>query len=190
MVAACAVLSGCAGGDVEDGEPDFPSTSQVITETQANPWDLPIEDRPELFDPCVEIPLEAVSNGAGSQVEEDPGLAIREPGNLISCGWKNDEIIFNVVATWKSRDSFLSDDSFTISKLDVGSRPGYLVLNKSDVAGRSCQQLFFTSLGAVFLSVDLVHGLSSFRGKNFADPCAVLTEASEPIMQHIPEGDF
>lgn len=189
-VAAVVVLSGCAaaGGD-SDVRVD-PSTSQVIVESQADPWELPLEERPELFDPCAEIPVEAVEEGVGSPVRPDDELRINRPGELFACGWKNEEVLFGVLSTWKSRGDYLRDESFVASESEVLGRPGLRLLSKADMGDNSCRQLFFSSEGTLFVSVDLIHGLASFKGQVFANSCSVLDEAIVPVVQHLPDGDF
>ena len=58
MVAVAVVLSGCATGD--GNNQGATTTSPAADEAPANPWDVPLEQRPALFDPCEEIPIEAV----------------------------------------------------------------------------------------------------------------------------------
>ncbi|MDO8394341.1 MAG: hypothetical protein Q7T31_08140, partial [Dietzia sp.] len=78
------------------------TTSPAAAEETINPWDLPIEQRPALFDPCAEIPIEAVEQGVGGPVEPSEQLHNHRPGELFSCGWKNDEVLIDILSTWKS----------------------------------------------------------------------------------------
>lgn len=188
VVAAGVVLSGCASAD--GGEETSTTTSPAAAEEPGNPWDLPIEQRPALFDPCAEIPIEAIEEGVGSPVRQDEQLRINQPGDLLACGWKNDEVIFGVLSTWKSRSDYLRDQSFVASESEIRGRPSLRLLSKADAGENSCRQLFFSSEGTLFVSVDLVHGLASFKGENFSDPCSVLDEAILPVMMYLPEGDF
>lgn len=186
VVAAGVVLSGCglAGGN------DETTTSPAASQTPGNPWDLPIEQRPALFDPCAEIPVEAVEEGIGPHVWQDDEMRIDRPRDLFSCAWKNEEVLFGVLSTWKSRDDYLEDESFVASEFEILGRPGLRLLSKADMGTNSCQQLFFSGEGTIFVSVDLIHGLASFKGSNFADPCSVLEESIIPVMHHLANGDF
>ena len=65
LVAAAVVVSGC-GADHGEG-----TTTSASPEAPVNPWDLPLEERPDLFDPCAEIPIEAVEEALGGPVELD-----------------------------------------------------------------------------------------------------------------------
>ena len=188
LVAVGVVLSGCASAD--GGEEAPTTTSAAAPEESGNPWDLPVEQRPALFDPCAEIPVEAIEEGVGSPVREDSELRIDRPGELLACGWKNEEVIFGVLSTWKSREDYSRDKMFEVSEFEVAGRPGVRLIGTADMGRHSCQQLFFTSQGTVFASVDLVHGLGSFKGEILADPCSVLSEVIVPTMPFFPKGDF
>ncbi|WP_440220212.1 DUF3558 family protein [Dietzia sp. MNB45] len=187
-MAAVVVLSGCASAD--GGEETSTTTSPAAAEEPGNPWDLPIEQRPALFDPCAEIPIEAIEEGVGSPVRQDEQLRINEPGDLLACGWKNGEVIFGVLSTWKSRGDYLGDDSLVASESKVSGRPSLRLLSKADMGENGCQQSFFTPEGTLIVSVDLIHGLFAFRGENFADPCSVLDESILSVMPYLSEGDF
>lgn len=189
LVAAGVVLSGCASADGGEETPTT-TTSAAAPEEAGNPWDLPVEQRPALFDPCAEIPVKAIEEGVGSPVREDSELRIDRPGELLACGWKNEEVIFGVLSTWKSRGDYLRDEAFVASEFAVSGREGLRLLSKADMGSNSCRQLFFSSEGALFVSVSLIDGLAAFRGQNFANPCAALEESIRPVMQYLPGGDF
>ena len=188
LVAAAMVLAGCTTDDGVDQVST--TTNPSATEQPGNPWDLPLEQRPPLFDPCEEIPIEAVEAGVGSGVEPDPELRIHQPGELMSCAWMNNEVIFAVLSTWKSRSSYLSDSSFIASDAEVENRVGLRLIGHADMGAHACQQLFFTSQGTVFISIDMISGLSSFKGVNFVDPCEALEESLQGVMSYVPGGDF
>ncbi|MFN3339849.1 MAG: DUF3558 family protein [Dietzia sp.] len=183
------VLSGCGAGQEDD---QTTTTSPVVTETSGNPWDLPIEQRPALFDPCAEIPIEAVEQGVGGPVEEVREFSSSEPEDLISCGWKNGEVHFVLLATWKSHEEYRSDRSFAVIDEQASSngRSGLRLTEAGDNSSRTCTQLFFTSQGTMWVSVDLVTALREFKGQRLANACDALEEAVRPIVAHIPEGDY
>lgn len=186
-IAACVVLSGCAPGQV-GGET---TTSPAATETPANPWDLPIEQRPALFDPCAEIPVEAVEQGVGGPVEAVESLKNHRPGELLSCGWKSDEVLLDVLSTWKSHENYLADPSGFISNMNlVVTGRNALRLTDREEAPTACRYLFFSSYGTVAVSLSLTTSLETFNGQHFSEVCAVLGEASAPLVSFIPEGDF
>lgn len=185
-LAACVVLSACASGE---GGQQATTTSPSATEVPGNPWDLPIEQRPALFDPCAEIPVEAIEQGVGGPVEPADQLNNHRPGELLSCGWKNDEVLIGVLSLWKSHNDFSSEGEYVLSQQDIDDRPGYRASAWDGSGPSTCRQLFFTSSGAVLITVDLISGLRSFRGENFAEPCEVLDHLAGPILPYVPEGD-
>lgn len=189
MVAAGVVVAGCAS---VDGDPLATTTGPVITETSGNPWDLPIEQRPALFDPCAEIPVEAVEQGVGGAVWNVEAYTRHQPGELMSCGWKNSELHLSLLSTWKSRAEYLADKSFAVqdAQAKVGARTGLRLSEKNDSFDTTCLQLFFTSHGTVWVSLDLVGGLSTFRGRQLVKSCDALHEVILPILAYIPEGNF
>ncbi|MBB1025048.1 MULTISPECIES: DUF3558 family protein [unclassified Dietzia] len=185
--AALAVVSACGVG--QDG--DRATTSSAVTEEPGNPWDLPIEQRPPLFDPCAEIPIEAVEEGVGGPVEEVEEYTRHNPGEMMVCGWASDEVDISVLATWKSREEYLADASFEVlDEAPSGGRNGLRLTEVVDAFDSSCIQLFFTSRGTAWVRFDLVTGLNEFRGRPLTNACDALDKAIRPIMTYIPKGDF
>ncbi|MDX2358888.1 DUF3558 family protein [Dietzia sp. PP-33] len=183
------VLSGCVAGQADD---QATTTSPTTAEAPSNPWDLPIEQRPALFDPCAEIPVEAVEQGVGGPVEPVDEYTRHQPGGLMVCGWSTDEVDLSVLATWKSRDDYLNDDMFKVQDLsyEVMDRPGLRVGESDDYTKKTCIQIFFTARGTIWTKLDLFGAFHEFKGERFADPCESLDEAMVPIMASFPEGDF
>ena len=103
---AAVVTAGCASGD---GQDPVTTTSPAVAEAAGNPWDLPLGERPPLFDPCAEIPIEVVSEGAGKPVEQVDDLTHRRSTELMGCGWSNDELILSLLSTWKSKSDYIAD---------------------------------------------------------------------------------
>jgi Protein of unknown function (DUF3558) len=190
LVAVGVVLSGCASAD--GGEEAPTTTSAAAPEESGNPWDLPVEQRPALFDPCAEIPVEAIEEGVGSPVREDEELRNQRPGERSTCGWRNEEILFGVIATWRPKESFLNDSSFGPVDTDspVGERPGFRASDRTDLRDDTCYQMFFTSRGAVVVNVNLRTAMRTFNGERSQKACDVLDRTIGPVMGYLPEGDF
>lgn len=189
LLAACVVLSGCASGS---GDEKTTTTSSPVAQTPTNPWDLPLEQRPPLFDPCEEIPVEAVEKGLASSVEKLSTATRHEPGSLMSCSWSSDEAIFGVLSTWKSREDYIADDMFTVEELD-STLPGkntLLLTEPTDQSQSTCIHLFFTGLGTVMMSLDMTTSLNEFNGENMVEACEALAEVVAPVVPYIPEGEF
>ena len=190
LVAAGVVVSGCASAD--GGEETSTTTSPAAAEEPGNPWDLPIEQRPALFDPCAEIPIEAVEQVLGAPVQEIDEFTRHNPGSLMVCGWESEEAHFSVLSTWKSRDEYLADEMFEVrdENSEVAGRSGIRLSNADDMFNSTCIQLFFTSQGTVWLELALVNSLNEFRGERRSDACRAMDEAVDPVMTLIPKGDF
>ncbi|HMT49005.1 MAG TPA: DUF3558 family protein [Dietzia sp.] len=188
-LAACVVLSACASGE---GGQQATTTSPSATEAPGNPWDLPIEQRPALFDPCAEIPVEAIEQGVGGPVELDERLTRHRPGRLMGCGWSNDEVQFTSASSWKSKSDYLADPSFVLESQGISSPLGRgLRLSESgDGTDRSCLHVFFTDRGSTWIKLDLVGALSEYRGERFSKACDVFDNAISPVLPFVPGGDF
>lgn len=188
---ALAVLSGCANAGGGSEVQVDPSTSQVIVETQADPWALPLEERPELFDPCAEIPLEAVEAAVGGPVETSDLLTKREFGSLLACGWNSDEVMLDILSTWKPHGDFVSDPAEFVES-DRWAVAGREALRLTDGANDPavCRDLFFTEQGTVVISLSLPTTFESFKGERFVEVCDALDEVSSYLADYVPEGDF
>lgn len=186
LVAAVMVLSGCVS-DAEDVTTTSPSP-----ETPVNPWDLPLEERPDLFDPCAEIPVEAIEEALGGPVEQADLLHNYEPYNLHTCGWQTDEVLFGVVGTWKSKQQFLTDPKFGPfdTQAQVNGRPSIRAVDRTDQSENTCYQAFFTSRGTVMVNANSVSSLGEFQGERFLTGCEILDRSIGPIMKFVPEGDL
>ncbi|WP_347237874.1 DUF3558 family protein [Dietzia sp. DQ11-44] len=188
-LAACAVMSACG---VSQDNDQATTTSPAAAEETINPWDLPIEQRPALFDPCAEIPIEAVEQGVGGPVEANELLSRHEPGGLMVCGWKSRSVHVNVLSTWKPREAYVSDPGFVVKELnkETSGRKSLLLAEKGDSSDSTCLQLFFTPAGTVWIKLDLVSALNEFSGKRFTKACDALDVAVLPIIPHLPLGDI
>ena len=186
LVAAVVVLSGCGTGDGEETT----TTTTSATEQPGDPWDLPLEQRPALFDPCTEIPDDAVAEGFGEPVRRTERYVNHKPGELMSCGWESDDVEINILSTWKSRDDYFSDRMISVEENAIAGRPGMRGFDTTDTTERSCIQLFFTEQGTIWLKLNLLDLLREFRGVRSAAPCEALEQVIRPIMAHYPQGDF
>ena len=183
------IAAGC--GSADGGEDTPTTTSAAAPEESGNPWDLPVEQRPALFDPCTEIPVAAIEEGVGSEVEPAEQFKNSRPGELISCGWSNREVNVVVLSTWKSKDEYLADPAFRV--LDQNTRhlerPGLRITdNRSDPID-NCVQLYFTPRGTIWTGVDLTTSLFEFNGQQLSDTCEVLTKILPPMADLFPQGD-
>ena len=186
LVAAAVVLSGCGSAQ------ESVTTTSPSPETPVNPWDLPLEERPALFDPCAEIPVEAVEEALGGPFRTDDGMSDTRPNELYTCAWRDDEVMYIVTATWLSQQGFLTNSEF--GPFDTQSaafdRPSFRTRARGPDAESTCHQVFFTSRGAAVVNVNLMKSMGQYRGATFVDACEVLEKSINPIVQHLPAGDF
>lgn len=188
VLAAGLVLSGCASG----GEESPTTTTTAVAESPSNPWDLPLEQRPPLFDPCEEIPVAVVEEAIGGPTDAQPNLSKSELGVLQACGWRSEDVLLDVAATWKSFDRFLVNPTGVIDEIDtqVTGRSALRMTDRADGVPDVCRYFFFTERGTVVASVGLNGTLGEFRGERFTHVCDALDAVAGPIVQLIPEGDF
>ena len=186
LVAAAVVLSGCSS--VEENV----TTTSPSPETPVNPWDLPLEERPDLFDPCAEIPVEAVEEGVESRLEVVEGFRNYRPGELISCGWKNDEVQISLLSTWKSKQEFLTDTSLQTLEPESNAtgRTSLRMKERADSTDMGCFHVFLTESGTIMFKLSLVTTLEVLKGEQFVRSCDALDQAIEPITKFIPQGEF
>lgn len=187
-LAVCAVVSACGVGQNDD---QVTTTSPAAIEESGNPWGLPIEQRPPLFDPCAEIPIEAVEEGVGGPVAPSEQLHNHRPGELFSCGWKNDEVLVDLLSTWKSYQGYVGEPTGIIENLKE-DHSGRLAVKITDRRNdpTTCRYLFFTELGTVAVSLSLTSTFNSFRGSRFTHVCVALDEFTDSIIEFLPKGDF
>ncbi|MGN0101195.1 MAG: DUF3558 family protein [Dietzia sp.] len=186
LVAVGVGLSGCASAGGEE-EPTATTTSSASAEESGNPWDLPIEQRPALFDPCAEIPVDAVEDAVGRPVSSNDVLMRHEPDELMACGWVSDQVHLTVAASWKTRSQYLEDAAMVT--VDHDGR-GLKMTEAGDQTDSTCLQVFFTQRGSTWVKLDIVTGLGEFRGERFVAACDALDQALAPLVELIPEGDF
>ena len=190
LVAVAVVLSGCATGDGDDQ--GATTTSPAAAEAPASPWDVPLEQRPALFDPCEEIPIEAIEEAIGGQVERDEDIHHHRPEELYTCSWSNDEVRFIMTGTWMSRQEFVGDQKF--ETLDSGAvvhgRSSLWLAPKVGSERDDCFHVFFTERGAVVGHMSLKTSLREFQGQRISRACDVYESTIEPLIGYLPEGDF
>ena len=186
LLAAAVVLSGCGTGD------ESATTTSPSAEAPVNPWDLPLEERPALFDPCAEIPVEAIEEAVGGPFSADDDMHNDRANELHTCAWRDDEIMYVVTATWLSHQGFLTDAGFGSFDTEsvVSDRPSFQARDRGANAESTCYQIFFTSRGAAVVNVNLMKSMGQYRGETFVDACEVLEMSIDPIVQHLPPGEF
>jgi len=192
VIAAVVVLSGCGTGDGEETTSTTAEATTSAAEQPGNPWDLPLEQRPALFDPCTEVPVEAIEQGLGGPVTPVDAFENHRPGDLMSCGWRAEEADLTVLSTWKSREEYRTDRSFDVvsAQEKLNGRVGMRLLDAIGDPDRSCLQLFFTERGTAWVQVHLTNPYKELDGQRLPNACVVIDQFSQPIMEYLPKGDF
>jgi len=191
LAAAILVLSGCGTSDGEETTTTATATASAA-EQPGNPWDLPLEQRPALFDPCTEIPVEAIEQGLGGPVKPVGAFENHLPGDLKSCGWRAEEADLTMLSTWKSREDYLTDHSFDVVSTweELNGRVGMRILEAKWNPDRSCIQLFFTERGTTWVQVHLKALYMELEGQRRTNACEFIDQVTQPVMAYLPKGDF
>ena len=187
LLAVGLVVSGCGVGGGEGT-----TTTSAVAEDPSNPWEVPLEQRPELFDPCTPAMVAAFEEGIGTPLTPEEDFTVDRPTELRGCGWTNDEVRVSILSTWKSYDQYLADRGLQIREpaYSAGDRSGMLMTDSKQSSESTCRALYFTERGTVLMSMSLRSGLRTFRGEHFVDACDGLDQVILPIIRQIPEGDF
>ena len=184
-------LSACSLGD--DGAAPLPEGSAAAdtaasSPAAVDPWTLPIEDRPELFNPCTEISLEDL-NAAGlenptprPQAEDhfdDPPLH--------QCGWEADNFNLTVGSIWTEINQ-LSDGMYervtAVKKLDsymVG-----ILEKEARTRQMSCGIASETALGLITLDAIRVTNHEN-ASRSDQDTCEDLSSLFSGLASALPE---
>ncbi|NLE82203.1 MAG: DUF3558 family protein [Rhodococcus sp.] len=192
MIAAVVVLSGCGTGDGEETTSTTAEATTSAAEQPGNPWDLPLEQRPALFDPCAEVPIEVIEQGLGSPVSPVAAYENHLPKDLMSCGWRSENAELTILTTWKSREDYQADRSFDVSSTheELNGRVGMRLLDAIGNPDETCLQLFFTERGTAWIQFHITDLYLEFEGQRRSNACEVMEQVSQPIMEHLPKGDF
>ena len=184
-------LSACSLGD--DGAAPLPEGSAAAdtaapSPAAVDPWTLPIEDRPELFNPCTEISLEDLAAAGLENPTPRPEAEDHSddpPGH--QCGWESNNFTLVVGSMWRSIDDFGESSYEVITSInDVGSYSlGTLESERND-RQMACAVGTDTSLGLV--TMDAVRVTTDANATRIdQDTCKDLTSLFRGIAPSLPE---
>ena len=188
-------LSACSFGD--DGAAPLPEGS-AAADTAASPpavedpWILPIEDRPELFNPCTEISLEDLA-AAGLENPTPRPQAEDHSDNppLHQCGWEADNFTTYVGSHWTTLDDFSNSKYETLEpRADFHGKPAVYVrpINAGD--DEPCGIATQTSFGMV--SIDFVprtEFMSTPRFEEASSTCQWADQIAKGLAGSLPLED-
>ncbi|MFF0528364.1 DUF3558 domain-containing protein [Nocardia amikacinitolerans] len=135
-----------------------------------------------LFNPCSEIPDDALRRAGVDPATEEPGIA-----GVPQAGWE--------ICTWKSRRYHLTVLSTGRSVSEFEAKPGNVDFRDVAIAGRAgrefrvegaskqfdCDVVFPAAQGVVQVRI-----LNNAAMDNLEDPCAILSRAGESIVPVLP----
>ncbi|ANI91712.1 DUF3558 family protein [Dietzia timorensis] len=184
-------LSACSLGD--DGAAPLPEGS-AAADTAASapaavdPWTLPIEDRPELFNPCTEISLEDLAAAGlenptpwpeADDSSEDPPFR--------QCGWKSANFTLSIGSLWTPMDQLSDGFSEEITSVsDIGSYVLGTLERPSRNRQMACGVAAETNRGLITLDAIRVTTESN-AVRNDQDTCESVTDVFIALSASIPE---
>lgn len=196
LVVSAVAVAGACGSDDEPAGTQVTAVSSAGAPTAAaaegpvDPWTLPVDQRPPLFDPCTEIPADVLAQFSEGG-EQDEKMARNEPGNIFSCSWDTSEASLDLVASWKSRAELESERvmNFMLGQAPASSRSQKAVPVGSE-SDHDCREVFFTERGTIMLGVRIFNSLRSYRGRSFVNSCDALDSKVGQVESYLPWGDF
>ena len=183
------LLSACSVWDTGTAAlPGSSNTSASPASESADPWTLPVEQRPELFNPCTEISLDDLTAaGLENPTPRPEAEDFSDDPPLRQCGWEADNFLLTVGSIWTAM-SELSDgpyeritsvtniDSYSLGTLEKEGRTRQL----------SCGVASETALGLITLdAIRVTNSVNSAR--NDKDTCEDLTVLFGGLASKLPE---
>lgn len=186
-------LSACSFGD--DGAAPLPEDSAAAdtaasSPAAVDPWTLPIEDRPELFNPCTEISLEDLAAAGLENPLSWPEAATGKASPpLKQCGWETKTMTLVVSSHWTEIDAI--DTDVSEQKVERGERQGFdsvLLESRLTSTPLSCGLAIRSSRGLV--AFDLATTTTDlFADNSDEDACARVEQTFSELFERI-EGNL
>jgi len=154
-------VGGCALGD--DGAVSSPSEAAVASSgggespgEEVDPWTLPIEQRPELFDPCTEISAADLEAAGIESPRVRPDAEVHQATPpLDQCGWESTTSHINLSTIWNHPSEIATDASEAVTQVqNVGSYRAF------DISPKNTNSSFRCGLGVItvagLFTIDIV----------------------------------
>lgn len=190
--ASCAtvVMGGSLGGCslLVDAEVPPPQASTYVSSggrsPVEDPWTLPVEDRPPLFDPCSEISVEDLAAAGIEGAAEWPEATIKQKSpNVNQCGWTSESGAIAVGAHWTEPRELFSSVTESAQRLDsLHGYPTLLVKPINSESSFRCGLALKTNRGLV--TTDLVASASSVTA---SAPCDKVQSIAARLIPALPE---
>lgn len=182
-------LSACSLGD--DGAAPLPEGSAAAdtaasSPAAVDPWTLPIEDRPELFNPCTEISLEDLAAAGLENPNPWPEAELEQDSPPIKqCGWEIKDFTYIVAAQWTDLNSLEAQDTEeTITRKDQNGFESTLISSLPSSPWDSCSVAVKTNRGVVTFDVTST-STELFMSDSSPDTCAMTEEISGKLIERI-----
>lgn len=181
-----ALLAGGCAAASDAVEKSSGAPEHVAAPTTTDYRALPLEERPEVFNPCEEISVEFLEQAGFEDVEVDPRFEEHPVnGGGHKCGWDAYPLSLVVVGAWSTLDDILENHSAAI--LDQTNVNGYETIvyrMKTSSTRRQCHLAIETNTGLISMG-----GNRSFRSnkpevKDF-DACDLLIRFAHNLMDDI-----
>ena len=153
-----------------------------------DPWTLPIEDRPELFNPCTEISLEDLAAaGLENPTPRPEAEDFSDNPPLRQCGWEADNFTLTVGSIWTEMRE-LSDGNYEriTSTMDVATYSIGVLEKEARTRQTSCGVASETALGLITLDAIRVTKPHNAT-RNDQDTCEDLTSLFSGLSATLPE---
>ncbi|MDO5663322.1 MAG: DUF3558 family protein, partial [Brachybacterium sp.] len=172
-----------------DDERAQTTEGDTTTSVEANPYELPLEERPPLFDPCTEIPEEALEEAGFTPEDKDQNFFIDDHAMINGCQWTNDDLMLSVASYWYSLEEMVANNDFQLQEpFPDQDRSGQFFKDPNRRDGAELA-IFSTTRGVVIIDGQFASILPTFRGEPTTDLKAAFITTSIPLVNALPE-DF
>lgn len=185
-------LSACSLGD--DGAAPLPEGSAAAdtaapSPAAVDPWTLPIEDRPELFNPCTEISLEDLAAaGLENPTPRPEAEDFSDNPPLRQCGWEADNFTTFIGSHWTATDEFSNSKYESVEpRADFHGKPASYVRPISARDDEPCGIATQTPFGMISLDfVPRTEFMSTPSFKELGSTCRWADQIAEGLAGSLP----
>ena len=184
-------LSACSLADADTATHPRASFSAGNAENNASspsadPWTLPIEARPDLFNPCTEVAAEDLAAAGLDGLAPWPEAEFDQDSPYIKqCGWKNEDLSFKISSAWSELEEFSPGEGS--ETLSPGTRHGFesaLFAAGPSSPNDSCFVAAKTNHGLVTFGITAQPSARS-SGDSAPDTCALAEGAFDGLVEWI-----
>lgn len=181
MTVMCAI--GALGAGCSPGETEPPQASAA---PEPDPWTLPLEERPPVFNPCEEIDESFLEDGGYSGMSTEPGLENHGAGGFgHSCSWANESVEITIVTSWTPLEEIESNTGQeNLGDVQVAGYEGRFFGFPNRPRSKMCSVSTQTETGTVTVG-GLRPGAVGVIESDKEGLCAEMAALSELVVQEI-----